>query len=333
MPVPSTGGDHGSGGSVEISGGVVTAVSGGEDAYAIGSGAGNGEWKSDFGFITISGGTVFLETSRPDRAIGSLPNAVASNQRSVHIRGGSVWAGRETVSPDPRSYDNTLVFPVDVDLGRPDSPVTASIPLVSGDSTVDYGMTDVRTDANGVVRFWLPEGNSIAEIDGRYYQISVGRERSWARPWNSALAVNGVFDLYCGTGTIAQIMAAAGAKKVSGIEIVAEAVDAARENATLNQLDNCTFIAGDVLKEVEKLEGRPDLIILDPPRDGIHPKALPKLLQFAPKQFIYVSCKPTSLVRDLPAFVEAGYRIEKIQACDMFPMTPHTETVVSMTKE
>ncbi len=142
-----------------------------------------------------------------------------------------------------------------------------------------------------------------------------------------------VFDLYCGTGTIAQIMAAAGAKKVSGIEIVAEAVDAARENATLNHLDNCTFIAGDVLKEVEKLEGRPDLIILDPPRDGIHPKALPKLLQFAPKQFIYVSCKPTSLVRDLPAFVEAGYRIEKIQACDMFPMTPHTETVVSMTRE
>ncbi|MBR3085165.1 MAG: hypothetical protein IKH04_02055, partial [Kiritimatiellae bacterium] len=91
-----------------------------------------------------------------------------------------------------RSYDHTLVFPVDVDIGRPDSPVTASIPLVSGGATVDYGMADVRTDANGVVRFWLPEGNSLAEIDGRYYQISIGSERSWARPWNSGLAVNGV---------------------------------------------------------------------------------------------------------------------------------------------
>ncbi len=136
-----------------------------------------------------------------------------------------------------------------------------------------------------------------------------------------------VFDLYCGTGTIAQIMAAAGAKKVSGIEIVEEAVEAARENAAINHLDNCEFIAGDVLKEIEKLSGEPDLIILDPPRDGIHPKALPKLLKFAPKRFIYVSCKPTSLVRDLPFFVEAGYRIEKIQTCDMFPMTPHVETV------
>ena len=119
-------GDHGSGGSVEISGGVVTAVSGGEDAYAIGSGAGNGERESDFGFITISGGTIFLETNLRNRAIGSIPDVMASNYHMVYIRGGSVWAGRDTVSPDPRSYDHTLVFPVDVDIGRPDSPVTAS---------------------------------------------------------------------------------------------------------------------------------------------------------------------------------------------------------------
>ena len=136
-----------------------------------------------------------------------------------------------------------------------------------------------------------------------------------------------VFDLYCGTGTIAQIMASAGARKVMGIELVEEAVEAAKENAVLNQLSNCGFLAGDVLKLVDSLGGKPDLIILDPPRDGIHPKALPKLLAYGPERFIYVSCKPTSLVRDLPAFTQAGYEITRIGCCDMFPFTPHVEVV------
>ncbi len=142
-----------------------------------------------------------------------------------------------------------------------------------------------------------------------------------------------VFDLYCGTGTIAQIMAAAGAKSVQGIELVEEAVTAAKENAERNGLSNCPFIAGDVLKLVESLDGKPDLIILDPPRDGIHPKAMPKLLAYQPKQFIYVSCKPTSLVRDLPFMLEAGYRIEKITCCDMFPSAVHCEVVVSLVRD
>ena len=142
-----------------------------------------------------------------------------------------------------------------------------------------------------------------------------------------------VFDLYCGTGTIAQIMASADAKSVQGIELVEEAVDAAKENAVMNGLSNCQFLAGDVLKLVDSLEGKPDLIILDPPRDGIHPKAMPKLLSYAPDQFIYVSCKPTSLVRDLPAMIEAGYRIEKIGCCDMFPSAVHVETVCLLKKQ
>lgn len=141
-----------------------------------------------------------------------------------------------------------------------------------------------------------------------------------------------VFDLYCGTGTIAQIMAGAGAGKVLGIELVEEAVLAARENARLNGLTNCSFLAGDVLKLVDTLTDKPDLIILDPPRDGIHPKALPKILAYEPERFIYVSCKPTSLARDLPAFLEAGYRVEKIQCVDMFPGTVHVECVVLMSK-
>lgn len=142
-----------------------------------------------------------------------------------------------------------------------------------------------------------------------------------------------VFDLYCGTGTIAQIMADAGAKAVYGIEIVEEAVEAARRNAEKNQLTNCHFIAGDVLKEIANLTEKPDLVILDPPRDGVHPKALPKLLAFEPKAFIYISCKPTSLVRDLPVFLEAGYQVEAIRCCEMFPNTVHVETVCLLSRK
>jgi 23S rRNA (uracil-5-)-methyltransferase RumA len=141
-----------------------------------------------------------------------------------------------------------------------------------------------------------------------------------------------VFDLYCGTGTIAQIIAAAGAAQVTGIELVEEAAEAARRNAARNALEHCSFLAGDVLNLVGSLPDKPDLIILDPPRDGCHPKALPKILAFAPDRFIYVSCKPTSLARDLPFFLEAGYQVQEVQCCDMFPMTPGVETVVSLTK-
>ncbi|MEF9935410.1 MAG: 23S rRNA (uracil(1939)-C(5))-methyltransferase RlmD [Clostridium sp.] len=142
-----------------------------------------------------------------------------------------------------------------------------------------------------------------------------------------------IFDLYSGTGTIAQIMAPV-AKKVTGIEIVEEAVDAARENAKLNGLDNCHFIAGDVLKEIESLEGqKPDIIILDPPREGIHPKAIHKIINFKCKEIVYVSCKPTSLAKDLEVFQERGYTVEKVQCVDMFPFTAHVETIVKLKRK
>ncbi|WP_054743129.1 23S rRNA (uracil(1939)-C(5))-methyltransferase RlmD [Cellulosilyticum ruminicola] len=140
-----------------------------------------------------------------------------------------------------------------------------------------------------------------------------------------------VFDLYCGTGTITQIMATR-AQKVYGIEIVAEAIEKAKENAAFNGLDNCEFIAGDVLVEVDKLIDSPDIIVLDPPRDGIHPKAIPKIINFGAKELLYISCKPTSLVRDLPILQEAGYSVDKVMCVDMFPQTPHVETVVKLSK-
>jgi 23S rRNA (uracil1939-C5)-methyltransferase len=141
-----------------------------------------------------------------------------------------------------------------------------------------------------------------------------------------------IFDLYCGTGTIAQIMAPV-ALKVIGIDIVEEAVEAAKVNAIENNLNNCEFIAGDVLEKIDKLKEQPDLIILDPPRAGIHPKAIHKIIDFYPQQFIYVSCKPTSLANDLPIFVERGYKVTKVKCIDLFPHTPHVETVVLMSRK
>ena len=140
-----------------------------------------------------------------------------------------------------------------------------------------------------------------------------------------------VFDLYSGTGTIAQLMAPA-AKKVIGVEIVEEAVEAARKNAELNGLHNCEFIAGDVLKVIDGIEERPDIIILDPPRDGVHPKALHKIIRYGVEQILYISCKPTSLVRDLEAFLGNGYVVEKAVAVDMFPFTGNVETVVLLSQ-
>ena len=137
---------------------------------------------------------------------------------------------------------------------------------------------------------------------------------------------NVVFDLYSGTGTIAQITSPV-AKKVVGVEIVEEAVEAARTNAAANGLDNCEFIAGDVLKVIDALTDRPDLIILDPPRDGIHPKAIGKILKFGVDRIVYISCKPTSLARDLVLIQESGYRVEKVCCVDMFPCTANIETV------
>ncbi len=140
-----------------------------------------------------------------------------------------------------------------------------------------------------------------------------------------------IFDLYSGTGTIAQLMAPV-ARKVVGVEIVEEAVMAAKENAALNGLHNCEFIAGDVLKILDEIEDKPDLIILDPPRDGVHPKALKKILSYAVERVVYVSCKPTSLVRDLESFLAAGYQVEKAVCCDMFPWTGNVETIALLQK-
>lgn len=156
---------------------------------------------------------------------------------------------------------------------------------------------------------------------------SVAREFAGSEPhFNSKV----IYDLYSGTGTITQLMSP-GADRVIGIEIVEDAVNSARENARLNNIDNVEFIAGDVMKILCQDEGEelplPDLIILDPPREGIHPKALRKIAGYGVDNIVYISCKPTSLVNDLVEFKNSGYRLVKAACVDMFPMTVHVETV------
>ncbi len=141
-----------------------------------------------------------------------------------------------------------------------------------------------------------------------------------------------VYDLYSGTGTIAQMLAPV-AKEVVGVEIIEEAVEAAKENAALNGLDNCKFLAGDVLKVLDTIEEKPDYIVLDPPRDGIHPKAIEKIINYGVENMIYISCKPTSLARDLEIFLARGYDVKKICCVDMFPNTVHVETIVCLTRK
>ena len=141
-----------------------------------------------------------------------------------------------------------------------------------------------------------------------------------------------IYDLYTGTGTIAQMLSPV-ASKVIGVEIVAEAVEAAKKNAAQNGLTNCEFIADDVLKALDNIEIKPDFIVLDPPRDGIHPKALEKIIDYGVDRMVYISCKPTSLARDLITLQERGYKVEKCCCVDMFPNTGHVETVVLLSQQ
>jgi len=140
-----------------------------------------------------------------------------------------------------------------------------------------------------------------------------------------------ILDLYCGIGTIGQILAPA-AKKVVGVEIVEEAAAAARENAALNGLSSCEYYAGDVLYVLDEIQAKPEILVVDPPRDGVHPKALKKIIALGAGQIVYVSCNPKTLVRDVEVLMQEGYRVEKACCVDLFPHTPHVECVTLMSR-
>ena len=144
-----------------------------------------------------------------------------------------------------------------------------------------------------------------------------------------------VYDLYTGTGTIAQFVSKK-AKKVVGVEAVPDAISAAKENAERNKITNCEFFVGDMKnvfnQEFINTHGQPDVIITDPPRDGMHKDVVQQILNIAPKKVVYVSCNSATQARDL-ALMKAQYVITKVQAVDMFPQTHHVENIVLLEKK
>jgi 23S rRNA (uracil1939-C5)-methyltransferase len=155
-----------------------------------------------------------------------------------------------------------------------------------------------------------------------------------AREYAALKPTDVVYDLYTGTGTIANFVARDCAKVV-GVEYVPEAIDDARENAALNGITNTVFFAGDMKDVIDDTfvarNGRPDVVILDPPRAGVHEDVLRAILRAAPERIVYVSCNPASQARDLALLAE-NYSVERVQPVDMFPHTHHVENVVLLKK-
>ena len=164
------------------------------------------------------------------------------------------------------------------------------------------------------------------EMAERLYELAVEFTR--------ASGFERVYDLYCGIGTIA-LMVAPRVAEVWGLELVPEAIADAIGNARSNEVDNARFFAGDVrlaLRELVEKAGRPDVVIVDPPRAGLSQKVVRRIIEAAPRRIVYVSCNPTTLAPNAAQLVEAGYRLERVRPVDMFPQTPHIECVAELVR-
>lgn len=241
--------------------------------------------------------------------------------------------------------------------------VTTSSDEITDSLLNDYIQEASKIELNGsITSFYHTISNSLAdaivpdkithifgkdylteEINGLKFNISPfsffqpnpkGAEYLYNKAVEFAGDISGkiVYDLYSGTGTISQIFAKE-ASYVVGVEIVDEAVQKAKENAKINNLTNVEFRANDVLKEIDSLTQTPDVIILDPPRAGIHQEAISKIAKMKAQNIIYISCNPVSQVDDLKLFMEYGYKIEKIEAFDQFPRTMNIESVALLVRK
>jgi 23S rRNA (uracil1939-C5)-methyltransferase len=142
-----------------------------------------------------------------------------------------------------------------------------------------------------------------------------------------------VYDLFCGIGTIALTLAPR-ARQVHGLELVEDAIQDAAENAKLNEITNASFYAGDVRTSMRDLvteTGKPDVVVVDPPRAGLSAKVVRRIVEAAPDRIVYVSCNPTTLAPNAAQLVEAGYTFDRIRPVDLFPQTPHIECVARFT--
>jgi len=159
------------------------------------------------------------------------------------------------------------------------------------------------------------------EMAERLYELAI----DYAQPSGT----DRVYDLYCGIGTIGLLMAPRAAE-VWGLELVEEAIADAIANARLNEVDNARFFAGDVrlaMRELVQEAGRPDTVMVDPPRSGLSQKVVRRIIEAGPRRIVYVSCNPTTLAPNAAQLVEAGYVLRRVRPVDMFPQTPHIEAV------
>jgi 23S rRNA (uracil1939-C5)-methyltransferase len=193
---------------------------------------------------------------------------------------------------------------------------TGETELLAGADAIEEELADLRFRISPLAFF-----QTNTEMAERLYGVAAelaelkGHER--------------VFDLYCGSGTIGLVLSARAAQ-VYGVEVVPESVADAINNAQRNGIDNASFFAGDVrlaLRELVERAGRPDVVVVDPPRAGLSKKALRRVIEAAPKRIVYVSCNPTTLAPNAAQLGEAGYALRRVRPVDMFPQTPHIECV------
>ena len=215
-------------------------------------------------------------------------------------------------------------------------------------SSLYYVINDKKNDTIGDQTCILHSGEPAIyeEMEGlrfkigpkSFYQTNTGQAYKLYQVAREFAALTGnemVYDLYTGTGTIAQFVAC-GARRVIGIEYVPEAIEDAKINAAGNGIDNCEFYAGDMkdilTPDFVAQHGRPDVIIVDPPRAGMHPDVVKTILQAAPERIVYVSCNPATQARDMEMMSE-DYKITAVQPVDMFPHTFHVENVCRLERK
>ncbi|MGZ4193440.1 MAG: 23S rRNA (uracil(1939)-C(5))-methyltransferase RlmD [Solirubrobacteraceae bacterium] len=189
--------------------------------------------------------------------------------------------------------------------------------------------SDRFEDVLGGMRFEISAAaffQTNTEMAERLYQLAV----EYAAP----VGFERVYDLYCGIGTIGLLMSPRVAE-VWGLELVPEAIADAIANAQANEVDNARFFAGDVrlaLRELTERAGRPDVLVVDPPRAGLSQKVVRRIIEASPSRIVYVSCNPTTLAPNAAQLVEAGYELVRVRPVDMFPQTPHIECVAELVR-
>ncbi len=222
-----------------------------------------------------------------------------------------------------------------------------SLPLEGTFAGIFHGIDDAKADALIVERTRgaevlyeaarsyvlgsAPEGGLFADKKTANVLSLTAVEEGGGADRTAAVRLPVLYDLYSGTGTIGQMLSPA-ASHVYGIELIEEAVEAANRNAAENGLTNCTFLAGDVLARLGDLPEKPDYIVLDPPREGVNPKALARMIDYGLGEMVYISCKASSFVRDMTTLRAHGWQIRRWCLVDMFPQTQHCETVVQLSR-